>query len=135
MADYPEGTVVIDNGPGHAVRVGIGRHAVTLEAGEYREVRVPGGTHWVTTWDESGKQLDLRPFEVEDSKRYVLNVLGRNTYHRGAVRYGPGGDRAGSEEEVQDRWLEANVDHLFESPPASAAPGSARTYLTRQPRE
>jgi hypothetical protein len=91
---------------------------------------------------DSGKELDRLPVEVDGVGDYVLNVLRAQVYARGTARYGVSFVGPDPEEAVRDAWFKADVDHLFEEPPASVTVssrggppvgGASRTYLRRGP--
>lgn len=126
-----------------------GRPWLTLERGETLWEQVPQGTHELVVRREGTREeLDRRTIAVEQ-ERYILNVLGAQTYYEGRVCYRIHAfEDCFSQEysrEVNGVWIEipSDVDYLFWEPPETISVPRAnhqreeedntRSYLTREP--
>ncbi len=103
-----------------------GEHWLHLKKRTTREVYLqPGVYALVVRAENAEKELDRRQIQVSGSGCFVLNVLGAQTYYRGAVVYSTTTNqfRPGAEHGVvtsKEVWFQPpHVDYLFQKPPAS----------------
>ncbi len=111
-----------------------------LEAakGSSQQVRLQHRKFEVTVKDaKSGAVLDVQQVTVDARGPFILNCLGAATYVRGTVVYSQLGIDSPFPTETSERWIRANVDHLFTKPPqrVAAKPGekaAAKSYIVRK---
>lgn len=114
----PEGTVYIENESRFPVRLAIdGNTWLTIQAGESKKRPLTAGKYRLTVHPLDGGQiLDEHEIQVTGCNRYVLNVLGAQTYFIGTVVYG--GPAEAPPEVVFDKWFVLpDVDYLFRDVP------------------
>jgi hypothetical protein len=142
---YAWGMVYVDNFSPRDVRLDVdGEEWATSRARTTDTRGLRRGKYTLTVRAlDTGEELDRLNVEVSGSGNYVLNVLGAQVYARGTAQYG-GFHFFGPppEEAVKLPWFKADVDYLFEEPPASitvsvrrgeTATGATKTYLLRRP--
>jgi hypothetical protein len=132
---YTRSMVYVENGTAKTLVVELnGRPWLSVPGSESIKMRLARKPYQMVVRSEDGTQLDTRSLVVGPKKAYVLNLLGARTYHRGLAGYGVVSAHRTSN--IQDVWIEADVDDLFEDPPSSvSAPkgvsGTLRSYLQR----
>jgi hypothetical protein len=130
---YTRSMVYVENGTARTLVVELdGRPWLTVPGSESIKTRLPRKSYQLVVRSEDRAQLDTRSLLVGPKKAYVLNLLGARTYHRGLVGYGVISGHGTSD--IQDVWIEADVDYLFEEPPSSVSLpkgqlGTLRSYL------
>jgi hypothetical protein len=105
----------------------------TVDHGNTDQTRLPTGTYeLVVRSRENGKELDHRTITVEDKGPYLLNVLGAQTYARGSADYGISFSFGDSpDQKLNDVWIKANVDYLFEEPPQSIQVSEGTSFASK----
>jgi hypothetical protein len=115
---FPLGTVIIDNECGANVRLLVdGGEWLTIGNGESKRKTLSKGRYRLTVQMLVGDRvLDEHDIEVSACERYVLNVLGAQTYFQGKVKYN---SEKGSEMKmVTSKWFFlSDMDYLFKDPP------------------
>ncbi len=113
------GTVYIDNFSRQDLSVEVdGDLWITSRTGSNLERPLHWGHHEILVRDAKGKQVDRFNVEIARDSKYILNLLGAQTYYKGYVQYSWFAIQE-APEEIREHWIAADVDYLFVQPPDS----------------
>lgn len=96
----------------------------------------------ITRSAESKKELRRQDIDATYGRKFLLNVMGANTYYHGTVNYVPerishirglGGSSGDGPKEIRDSWINvSDVDYLFtDDIPRRSRGGGGKKYLLR----
>jgi hypothetical protein len=129
--------VIVDNYCGAEAVIELdGKPWLTVSDESTTATRIPTGVHTIVMRSAPGKTGKIE-ITAKPSTRYILNVFGAMNYVKGTAFYGSRFiSKPNEEANVSAPWLEADVDLLFEGPPATVSVSKGtrsvtRTYLKR----
>jgi hypothetical protein len=130
--------VFVDNASAEDVEVWVdGKLWTSIANHEQQESRLPLGPHeLVLRSSTSDQEIDRRQVVVDRDGPFILNILGKQRYIRGSVRYSskqpdpmeaarrafegrPTPNEEPSEAPTSDVWIRADVAYVLEQPPES----------------
>ena len=115
---FATATVYVENDNTFDVKLMMnGREWLNVPAKTHVKKSVTKGEHRIEVYPLHGDQkLDEHLVEIQGQGRYVLNVLGSQTFFLGEVAYL--GQEPLPAKVIQEKWFEfPHVDHVFEDPP------------------